>query len=54
MSYNVCAYRTDRDCRCTAWVREGQEYCDAHEKKIAEIEAMEAEVVEVINKAREK
>lgn len=54
MPYNACAYRTDRDCKCTTWVRDGQEYCDAREKKISEIEAMEAEVVEVIKKARNK
>jgi hypothetical protein len=52
--YYNCKYRLDRGCLCPNWVRKGQEYCDLHEAKIAEIEGLEQEVAATIKKAREK
>lgn len=53
MAYD-CQYSTDRGCRCSRYVKDGEEYCVLHKADILQIDALEKEVNEVIKKAREK
>jgi hypothetical protein len=52
--FYACQYQIDRGVGCPKWTRDGQDYCDDHEKCIGAVEAMQQEIVEVIKRAREK
>ena len=51
--YN-CKYYTDWACQCPKWTAQGEEYCSEHKEAMRKISNLEAEINDVIKKAREK
>lgn len=53
-SFYNCKYYVDRACQCPKWTAQGEEYCSEHKEAMRKIYNLEAEVNDVIKKAREK
>ncbi len=53
-AYYTCKYSSDYACRCPKWTAQGEDYCSEHKEAMRKIDNLEAEINDVIKKAREK